>query len=136
MIPSDPRLPQPGQDGFEGKLYYQLTSLLRTIAQEVNGLITLWSPVGATVQSKTASYTVQEIDGLVLIDTTAGNVTVTLPDVKYKGNRYTVKRVTAGANTLTIQGASGNVDGAGSTTIATQYQAKTFVSDGTNWWTV
>jgi hypothetical protein len=72
------------------------------------------------------------------IDTTGGSVTVNLPDAdKVTADTiYTVKRKTAGANTLTVQAAVGNIDGAATHSIPTQYAAYSYISDGENYWIV
>ena len=73
-----------------------------------------------------------------LIDTTSANVTVTLPEASdvAPDTIFTVKRLTAGANTLTVQGASGNIDGAASHSITAQYASYSYVSDGENYWII
>jgi hypothetical protein len=71
-------------------------------------------------------------------DTTSGNVTITLPDAAEvtPDTPFVVKRVSAGANSLTVQTGGGNIDGAATKSMATQYDTFTFVSDGTNYWIV
>lgn len=71
-------------------------------------------------------------------DTTAGNVTVTLPDATGQTADiiYTVKRISAGANTLTVATDGGNIDGAATFSIPTQYASYSFVSDGANYWII
>lgn len=76
-------------------------------------------------------------DGLALVSTLAGATTVTLPDAAAVPNRvFSVKRTTAGANTLTISTLGGTIDGASSVTIAAQYGYRAFKSDGTNYWII
>lgn len=72
------------------------------------------------------------------IDTTGGNVTVNLPDADEvtPDTRFTVIRTTAGANTLTVQSAVGNINGAGTSSIASQYASETYVSDGANFYKI
>ena len=72
------------------------------------------------------------------VDTTGGNVTITLPDATEVAadTRFVVKRTTAGANTLTVATGGGNIDGAATKSMPTQYDKFTFVSDGTNYWIV
>lgn len=72
------------------------------------------------------------------VDTTGGSVTVTLPDATTvtADTIFTVKRTTAGANTLTVTTGGGNIDGAASQTINTQYASYSYVSDGTNYWII
>lgn len=72
------------------------------------------------------------------VDTTSGNVTITLPDATEVAadTRFIVKRTTAGANSLTVATGGGNIDGAATKSMATQYDVFTFVSDGSNYWIV
>lgn len=94
--------------------------------------------VAATaVTTVTANYVVGLSDGLVLASTTGSSVTTTLPDATIVlGREFTVKRTTAGANTLTVQATAGNIDADASFTIDVQYEAHTFKSDGSNYWIV
>jgi hypothetical protein len=71
----------------------------------------------------------------VLVDTTGGNIIITLPSaVGISSKIYTVKRITAGANTLTIDGAGAEtIDGAANQAIAAQWASLTVQSDGTAW---
>ena len=81
----------------------------------------------------TATTVVTARSGTILVDTTAGNVTVTLPA---NGLVYRIKRITGGANTLTIATASGNIDNAATASLAIQYESVTLKSDGTDFWVV
>ena len=72
------------------------------------------------------------------VDTTAGAVTVTLPNAAEvtADTIFTVKRTTGGGNTLTVNSDGGNIDGAASQTINTQYASYSYVSDGSSWWII
>ena len=72
------------------------------------------------------------------VDTTADNVTVTLPDATTvtADTIFTVKRTTGGANTLTVTTGGGTIDGAATFSIPTQYASYSFISDGTNYWII
>lgn len=71
------------------------------------------------------------------VNTTAANVTVTLPDAADTvAIVYTVKRLTAGANTLTVGTIAGTIDGAATHSIATQYLAYSYLSDGSNYFII
>ena len=72
------------------------------------------------------------------VDTTAGNVTVTLPDATTMtaDTQFIVKRTTGGANTLTVTAESGTIDGAASHAITAQYASYSYVSDGQNYWII
>lgn len=76
-------------------------------------------------------------DVIWFANTTAANVTVTLPDAADTVSIvYTVKRTTAGANTLTVATIAGNIDGAATKSMGTQYDVFSFTSDGTNYWII
>lgn len=72
------------------------------------------------------------------VDTSGGNVTITLPDASdaTPDTAFVVKRTTGGVNTLTIATGGGNIDGAATKSMPTQYDTFTFVSDGSNYWIV
>lgn len=72
------------------------------------------------------------------VDTTAGDVTVTLPDASTltPDTPQIVKRTTGGLNALTVTTDGGNIDGAASVSMASQYDKYTFVSDGTDYWII
>lgn len=66
---------------------------------------------------------------VVLVDTSGGNVTITLPDAKlHAGKVFRVKKMTA-ANTCTVAASgSDTVDGAGTSAWTTQYECRRFES--------
>ncbi len=82
----------------------------------------------------TASEAVQPSDDLLLVDTSAGSVTLTLPAAStVRGQWFEVKKLTA-ANTLTLDPAgSETIDGAATLAWTAQYQCYTVYSDGTTW---
>lgn len=76
--------------------------------------------------------------GIVEVDCTGGNVTVTLPSASGKDGRvYFIRRIDNSGNTLTIAAASGSVNqlgaAAGSYTVAARQQTKLY-ADGTSAW--
>lgn len=69
---------------------------------------------------------------LVLVDTTAGSVTLTLPaPATVPGYRIDVKKLVA-ANTITLASAA-NIDGAATFAFTTQYASRAFLSDGSTY---
>jgi predicted RNA methylase len=87
------------------------------------------------VRTVSAAYTLQDIDGLVLVDATAGALTVKLPSaVGRAGLELAVKKIDASVNAVTVNGSGTNVDGAASVSLGTQFKARVFVSDGVAWW--
>ena len=76
-------------------------------------------------------------DVIWFIDTTGGNVAVSLPDAADTVSIvYTVKRTTAGINTCTVTPLSGNIDGAANLSVPLQYDVYSMTSDGTNYWII
>ncbi len=85
--------------------------------------------------SKTAAYTAALTDDVITGDTTAAGFTITLPTaVGIAGQKFTIKKIDAGANLLTVATTSSQtIDGLASKVIGTPQQALDFVSDGANW---
>ena len=87
------------------------------------------APNRVTAQSGTYAAIAGDI---VFATAGAGGFTVTLP-ASTIGSQVVVKKVDAGAGTITITPTSGTIDGSASSTIVTRYVSLTFVADGTNW---
>lgn len=78
-------------------------------------------------------YTVEASDFIILVDSTGGNKTVTLP-IPSLGRILTVKKFDSSINTVTINRNSSDViDGATSYTLSAAYQSVSVAADGTNW---
>ena len=96
----------------------------------------LWTTV-----SKTADYTIVEADRdrLVLVDTTSGNVTITLLAAATAGDGFQVaiKKTSSDSNTVTIDGnGSETIDGSTTTTLSNQNEVAIVMCDGSNWFVV
>lgn len=87
-----------------------------------------------SVLSKVAGYTESAISGLqVRLCNLAAGFTVVLPTAVGNTARFTFKKMLA-AGTITIDGnAFETIDGALTTTLTTQYDKLSIVSDGANW---
>lgn len=96
-----------------------------------NGWVDDDNSYGIPVSTKTASYSATLNDCVILVDTTAGNVTITLPDVtSISGKNYTISKVSTDANTVSIVETNGAlVDGCSQYTIATYRESITLISD-------
>lgn len=88
--------------------------------------------------AKTAAYTLGWSDELVLVDATAGAVTITLPPAaQSRGQRVVVKKTDASGNAVTVDGSGAEtIDGAATAALAAQYDSVDIQSDGTSWWKV
>jgi len=82
-----------------------------------------------TVLHVATATTLTAAQDIVLVDTTAGSVTVTLPDARaHAGKIYDIKKIPA-ANTLTVQASgSDTVDGGASSAWTTALESRRFES--------
>ena len=88
--------------------------------------------------AKSANYTVLTSDRnkVLLVDATAGNITITLPSSASaaSGFEITVKKIDSSTNTVTIDGdASETIDGSTTYVMRNQYDDAVLVADATNW---
>lgn len=86
------------------------------------------------VASVTSATTLGTEGGVWLVDATGGGVTLTLPSAaEITGRVYTVKKIDASGNSVTIDPAgSETIDGAATKVLSTQWQSFTFQSNGAN----
>lgn len=91
------------------------------------------------ILSKTADYTVQLGDDLILVDTAAGPVTITLytpgnnfPESSRDVGRVRIVKTNAGGSPVTIATAAGTI--VGGSQLFSQYQAADMLSDGQGTW--
>lgn len=91
--------------------------------------------IATAITTKSAAYTLTAGDSVVLADANGGAFTLTLPTaVGIAGRQYTVKRVNAAANNVTIGTTSSQtIDGVTTKVLSSQYEKVTIVSDGANW---
>ena len=99
---------------------------------EVNG------SAGFGISTITTNTTLNETYYTVLVDCTAGNVTVTLPPVATTGKRvYIIKKIDVSANTITIDANGAElIDGAATKTISNQYAFYTIQSNTSAWYII
>lgn len=87
-----------------------------------------------TIDTAISPYDIVENQYYVyFIDTTDGNVTINLSDVPASGAAYYFKRISAGANTATVDGNGNDIDGSGTLDIPTQYDSYGIIWSGTEW---
>lgn len=104
-------------------------SLTLTGTVETNGFI------GATV-AKSGAYTATATDYAIICDATSAAFTITLPAAaSHTGRVYHIKKIDATGNAVTVDGnSSETIDDATTATLASQYDAVTIQSDGSEWW--
>lgn len=88
------------------------------------------------ITTKTANYTATVSDYTILVDATAGSVTITLPAVSgITGRVYIVKKIDSTGNTVVIDAnASELIDGATTQTLAAQWDSYRIQTDGSAWY--
>lgn len=88
------------------------------------------------IATKLANYTLTNTDDMILVDATGGAVTITThASATAHRHVYTVKKIDASANTVTIDGnAAETVDGAATQVLTVQYSSLDIRPDGSNWW--
>lgn len=84
---------------------------------------------------KSSAYTATATDEVIACDATSAAFTITLPtSVGISGTRYTVKKIDASVNAVTIDGnGTETIDGAATVALSAQYSHRTIVSNGANW---
>ncbi|MFZ3047430.1 MAG: hypothetical protein WA151_16095, partial [Desulfatirhabdiaceae bacterium] len=111
-----------------------------SIAQNSAAILSLQNQVssymllGARVISESGA--VQPTDQLLLVDASSGSVDISLPAIADSDDRVLVfKRIDNSVNSVGVSG-DGNVDGAASFSLDTQYALKTIRAYETNWYVI
>jgi hypothetical protein len=109
----------------------QLEKLLARLVSSINGISDgfLFS-----TKSISAAYSVGKSDHCLLVTTTSGGVTVTLPAASAVPFKiFIVKKVTTDANAVTIATAGGTIDGGATLAFTTSRGMRMVISDGSNY---
>lgn len=103
----------------------------------------VWRPFGygslkSPIATKTANYTIVFGDGTILVDATAGSITISLPSAAlFNEYIFSIKKIDPTANAVVIDGdGAEEIDGATTQSLQTQYENLQIQSDGTEWWIV
>lgn len=98
------------------------------------------SGTGYTLATRTESsaYTADvNTDDVILVNTTGGNVTITLPPAAGRNRPYYIKNIGTGSNTMTIDAdGAETIDNNANVSTSTSMESFTLISDGTSWWLV
>ena len=86
--------------------------------------------------AKAGNYAMTATDTAVMVTTGAGAIAITLPPAPVPGRLCAVKKVDAGAGTVTVTPAAGTLDGAANQVLAAQNHGVLVQFDGANWFTV
>ena len=89
------------------------------------------------VRTVTGTVTARPIDRVLKADASSAGVTVNLPSAAPNPVTYTIVKVDATGNTVTIDpSGSQTVNGSATRVLSTQWESVTLVSDGSNWITI
>ena len=93
------------------------------------------SAASLVVSTKTANYTIVSTDDVILADAAGGAITITLLSAVGVVKEFTVKRINAGSNNVSIGTTSlQTIDGgAAPAVLTTAWTSLTFVSNNANW---
>ncbi len=114
------------------------TSFTRSVGIGVtapNSLLQVAGPIATAIANRTAAYTITATDSIITADATTAVFTVNLPTaVGIAGRAYTVKKIDASANAVTMGTTSAQtIDGATTYALSVRWKYATVVSDGANW---
>ena len=90
---------------------------------------------GIPVSAVSANTTLTNSNQVVLVNTTSGNITITLP-TPTAGIIINIKKIDSSLNNIVITPPSGTIDGTATRNVTTQYSSVTITSDGTNFWLI
>ena len=122
--------PNPAPDRLEDLSFYLYEELIK-----VKEAINVASDEYKAVRTITESYTVSDVDELILADATSGAITVTLPKAVDGRTIYTKKIDNSNNVTIATTG-SETIDGQAQQTISTQWDTVEVISDGSNWFII
>jgi hypothetical protein len=89
------------------------------------------------VIAKSANYTMLVTDEVVLVNATAGNVTITTIDARFTPNTWRVQKVDSSVNTVTVVAPGGQtINGGASVVITTQWGTAKGIPSAGNWFSV
>ncbi len=110
--PSSASIVLSGGIGIAKSIYVGDTTNTETLI--VSGVSALDGAINRAILLTTIDVTISDIHCVILADTTAGSLNITLPASPPAGRHYVVKNVGTGANTLTVVHNGHNIDGAAS----------------------
>lgn len=100
----------------------------------INGDLTVTGNITDELQIKniTSDYQVLSTDDIILADSSANNILITLPD---ELNKITIKRLDGTTNSLIVSG-SQDIDGLNTLNISRQYTSLTLINYGNKFWII
>lgn len=105
------------------------------IASEIEGELRRVGQRSNASRAVSVNVTLGPTDDILLVDASAGDVTIALPPASVlRGRTFTVKKIDASANDVTIEpDGSETIDGAANESVSSQWDSTTFNSNGSAW---
>jgi hypothetical protein len=101
------------------------------------GTATLGDVRGWAATAKTSDYTAVPSDDVILVDASAGGVTITLPPASDNyANSFKIKKIDATSLSVTVDSNGTTIDGSPTAVITSRYVSLTVQCDGIEWWIV
>lgn len=97
-------------------------------------LSTTSSPLNLPITPKNANFTLDTTMRTVLVDSSGGNITITVTPSNLGTQEYVIKKISSDANVVSLQLTAGLIDNNATQTIAVQNEKMRFQSDLTNLW--
>lgn len=89
------------------------------------------------IRALNTNTTLSQYDCILIVDASAGTVTITLPDVRASEQKVIrVKKIDATANAVNVVPTSGTIDGAANKSTTTQYAGFAYTALNGNWYLV
>lgn len=91
-----------------------------------------------SVLKVTANVNLDETHNVILVDATAGSVSVNLPTdlAMCKGRNYTIKKIDASGNNVAISGGTNTIDNLLFQNLTNQWDFITIINDGNQWYII
>jgi hypothetical protein len=110
----------------------------KIVVADADGVLKTISAVGTSaIKTVTVNYIALAADETILVDASAAAVMVDLPATSIVGKKYTVKKIDATPNTVSVSGGAGHsIDGNATIFEILPYQGWVMQFDGTNWFII
>ncbi len=120
-----------------GELYWDATNdRMGLNSNSPESTLQVNGSLATKVTTLSGNTTLDDTHHVVLVDASGGNVTLTVPLASSGDARqYMIKKTDSSSNDVIITRSGANtIDGDTSVTMGVQYEARTIISDGTNWY--
>ncbi|WP_293788210.1 hypothetical protein [uncultured Pedobacter sp.] len=110
----------------------------RPVVADANGQLMIGAAASAApaIVTKTADYTATAADETLLVNAASTNITITMPASPATGQKFNIKKIDSGSNSVTINGNGKNIDGNATIIGTLPYQGWTVQYDGTAWYII